>query len=73
MLRIILIRPGSTDYDQEGRIQGTLDIPLNERGSAEVARVIEELRHEEIDASMRRRASRPGKPPRRSPRPLACA
>ena len=29
MLRIVLIRPGSTDYVDQGRIQGTLDIPLN--------------------------------------------
>ena len=36
MLRIVLIRPGSTDYDAEGRIQGTLDIPLNEQGDKEV-------------------------------------
>ena len=29
MLRIVLIRPGATDYDCEERIQGALDIPLN--------------------------------------------
>lgn len=27
MVQIVLIRPGSTDYDEQGRIQGTLDIP----------------------------------------------
>ena len=27
MVQIVLIRPGSTDYDQQGRIQGTLDVP----------------------------------------------
>ncbi|MDZ7619660.1 MAG: histidine phosphatase family protein [Patescibacteria group bacterium] len=43
MLRIVLIRPGSTDYDLEGRIQGTLDIPLNDEGGQEVARLIEEI------------------------------
>jgi broad specificity phosphatase PhoE len=43
MLQIVLIRPGSTDYDQQQRIQGTLDIPLNEQGSSEVAQVINEL------------------------------
>jgi len=32
MLSIYLIRPGSTDFDQQGRIKGTLDIPLNEEG-----------------------------------------
>jgi probable phosphoglycerate mutase len=43
MLQIVLIRPGSTDYDQQQRIQGTLDIPLNEQGGAEVAEVIDQL------------------------------
>jgi broad specificity phosphatase PhoE len=43
MLQIVLIRPGSTDYDQQQRIQGTLDIPLNEQGSSEVAQVIDQL------------------------------
>jgi probable phosphoglycerate mutase len=44
MLNIVLIRPGSTDYDVQGRIQGSLDIPLNERGLAEVAQTAEQLR-----------------------------
>jgi len=44
MVKIILIRPGSTDYDQQRRIQGTLDVPLNEQGSAEVASLIDALR-----------------------------
>ena len=44
MLKIILIRPGSTEYDRQGRIQGTLDIPLSEEGRQEVVRVIEELK-----------------------------
>ena len=44
MLTVILIRPGSTDFDEQGRIQGTLDVPLNEHGGAEVARLAGELR-----------------------------
>jgi len=43
MLQIILIRPGSTDYDQQHRIQGTLDIPLNDQGSLEVTQLIDQL------------------------------
>ena len=43
MLQIVLIRPGSTDYDQQQRIQGALDIPLNQQGSSEVAQVIDQL------------------------------
>jgi broad specificity phosphatase PhoE len=50
MPQIILIRPGSTDFDHQGRIQGNLDVPLNEQGAAEVARVIEELRHLKLEA-----------------------
>lgn len=49
MLRIFLIRPGATDYDQQRRIQGTLDVPLNEQGHAEVARLIEQLRGRGIE------------------------
>jgi broad specificity phosphatase PhoE len=44
MLEIVLIRPGCTDYDLQGRIQGNLDVPLNEQGNAEMMRVIEEVR-----------------------------
>ncbi len=44
MFQIVLIRPGSTDYDVQGRIQGSLDIPLNEQGLAEVAAAVEPLR-----------------------------
>jgi len=50
MVKIVLIRPGSTDYDRERRIQGTLDIPLNEQGNAEVARLIDGLRDLHLEA-----------------------
>lgn len=50
MLQIVLIRPGSTDYDRQQRIQGTLDIPLNEQGTAEVAQLVDELREKELEA-----------------------
>jgi len=50
MVQVVLIRPGSTDYDQQGRIQGTLDVPLNEQGSAEVARLIEGIRDLKLEA-----------------------
>jgi probable phosphoglycerate mutase len=50
MLQIVLIRPGSTDYDQQGRIQGTLDIPLNEQGAREVEQIIHEIRTLGIEA-----------------------
>ena len=43
MVRVILIRPGTTDYDEQGRIKGTLDIPLNEFGNYQIARTANEL------------------------------
>jgi probable phosphoglycerate mutase len=49
MLKIVLIRPGSTDYDQEERIQGTLDIPLNEQGNSEVAQIVADLTDKGIE------------------------
>ena len=49
MLQIVLIHPGSTDYDQQQRIQGTLEIPLNAQGHAEVAQVIEQLQGKGIE------------------------
>lgn len=43
MVQIVLIRPGATAYDQQGRIQGVLDVPLCDEGATEVARVCGEL------------------------------
>lgn len=37
MTQVVLIRPGATIYDEQHRIQGVLDLPLSERGRAEVA------------------------------------
>ena len=50
MTRIVLIRPGSTDYDRQKRIQGTLNVPLNEQGSADVLQLVEELRAVGLEA-----------------------
>jgi broad specificity phosphatase PhoE len=50
MLQVILVRPGSTDFDQQGRIQGTLDIPLTDAGRQECARTAEELKAKPIEA-----------------------
>jgi broad specificity phosphatase PhoE len=43
MLKIILIRPGSTDFDEQGRIKGTLNVPLNRLGQEQVARTVDEM------------------------------
>ena len=45
-LKIVLVRPGATDFDEEGRILGRLDVPLNARGISqadEVARGVQPL------------------------------
>ena len=44
MLRIVLVRPGSTDFDEQGRIKGTLDVPLSENGNSQVAQTVRELK-----------------------------
>lgn len=50
MFQLMLIHPGSTEYDQQGRVQGTLDIPLSDQGRREVAVLVEQLRGEPIEA-----------------------
>jgi phosphoserine phosphatase len=50
MVQLILIRPGTTEYDQQGRVQGTLNIPLCEDGRQEVQAMIDELRGQPIAA-----------------------
>ena len=47
MLEVLLVRPGSTTFDVEGRIKGSLDIPLSEQGaqqSVELARSLESVK-----------------------------
>ncbi len=48
-LKVVLIRPGSTDYDVQERIAGALDIPLNEQGMAEAAQAAERLRDQGLE------------------------
>jgi len=49
MLKILLIRTGSTEYECQGRIQGTLDVPLSEDGRQEAEQLVESLRDQSID------------------------
>jgi phosphoserine phosphatase len=44
MVQIVLIRPGTSEFDEQGRIQGNLDIPLSEQGRREVQTCIDELK-----------------------------
>jgi broad specificity phosphatase PhoE len=43
MAQAILIRSGTTLYDEQNRVQGILDVPLSERGRAEAVRLAESL------------------------------
>ena len=49
MLQILLIRPGSTDMDEQGRIKGSLDLPLSEHGKEQAAQTAAELAAVKID------------------------
>ncbi len=50
MMRIVLVRPGATDFDDQGRIKGTLDIPLNQHGQEQIAATASETATLVIDA-----------------------
>ncbi len=41
--RVLLVRPGSTEFDEQGRIKGSLDMPLSELGQRQAAAVALEL------------------------------
>ena len=43
MVQVILVRPGTTDFDEQRRIAGNLDIPLNQFGANQVVRTTHEL------------------------------
>jgi broad specificity phosphatase PhoE len=49
MTQIVLIRPGSTEFDEQQRIQGTLDLPLSVGGQQQVARIVQGLAEVVID------------------------
>jgi broad specificity phosphatase PhoE len=44
MTRVLLVRSGSTDLDQQGRIKGCLDMPLCSEGEQQVRDAAEQLR-----------------------------
>lgn len=49
MVQIVVIRAGSTEFDEQGRIKGTLDIPLSEAGVSQVGKLVGELHGRSID------------------------
>lgn len=50
MTEIVLIRPGCTDFDEQKRIQGELDLPLNSRGQEQVQQLVEQLHDIPLEA-----------------------
>jgi broad specificity phosphatase PhoE len=46
---VVLIRPGCTDFDEQNRIQGSLDLPLSRRGQEQVDLVIQQLEGVRLD------------------------
>ena len=49
MIEVLLIRPGSTTFDHEGRIKGSLDIPLSAEGEAQAERLSQSLAEIKLD------------------------
>lgn len=45
----ILVRPGRTDFDEQQRIQGTLDLPLNGAGLAQLDTLAADLSRMSVD------------------------
>lgn len=43
MLQVIVVTPGTTDFDEQRRVAGNLDIPLNQFGADQIARTTNEL------------------------------
>ncbi len=49
MSRVVLVRPGATEFDDQGRMKGCLDMPLSECGRVQVERIAAELADLELD------------------------
>ena len=41
--RVLLVRPGATDFDDQGRMKGSLDMPLSKRGQQQANSLSEEV------------------------------
>lgn len=50
MSTVVLVRPGCTDFDEQKRIQGSLELPLNDRGHGQLAKVIDAIRDQPVKA-----------------------
>ena len=43
LTRVLLVRPGATDFDDQGRMKGSLDMPLSSHGASQAASLAQEL------------------------------
>jgi len=41
--RVLLVRPGATEFDDQGRMKGSLDMPMSEHGRQQVASLTAQL------------------------------
>ncbi len=48
--RFVLVRPGATAFDEQGRMKGSMDIPLSASGEIQVERIAMELANLELSA-----------------------
>ena len=49
MKRLYLVRHGETDWNATGRLQGSTDVPLNERGRAQALALAAQLSHHGVE------------------------
>ncbi len=57
--RIVLVRHGETDWNKQGRFQGQIDIPLNQKGKAQAKAASEFLKNIFIQKAFSSSLSRP--------------
>lgn len=48
-MKVLLVSPGQTDWTEQHRVKGNLDVPLNASGVAEVEKLARRLRSDGID------------------------
>ncbi len=48
-MKLYLVRHGETDWNKEGKIQGTTDIPLNDNGRMQILKTKEQLQNINFD------------------------
>lgn len=49
MVRFLLIEPGATELDDQGRMKGSMDMPLSESGRDQVLQAVEQLSEYRLD------------------------